>query len=192
MSKQNNAQKKKSANYVKKLTTAGVLCALSVVLMATVRFSIFPQAPFYEMEFSDIPILVCANLLGPVYALVSLLVVCTIQALTVSATSGFIGFVMHLLSSGLMILVVWIIRRLVKGIKGVILSDVLGVIVLIIVMIPMNMWMVSEFMGMSVNGFINSVFLPICIAFNAIKASTNLIIFSLIEKQVSKIYKKIR
>ena len=42
---------------LQRLTTAGVLAALSLVLMATIRFPIFPSAPFYEMEFSDVPIL---------------------------------------------------------------------------------------------------------------------------------------
>ena len=85
-----------SKQKLQRLTTAAVLTALSLVLMVTIRFPLF--TPFYEMEFADLPLLICSAVLGPVYALVSLLVVCIIQTLTVSASSGIIGFFMHFLS----------------------------------------------------------------------------------------------
>lgn len=175
---------------LQRLTTAGVLAALSLVLMATVRFPIFPSAPFYEMEFSDVPILLCSSILGPVYSLITLFIVCLIQTLFFSSSSGIIGFVMHLVSSGLTILVVWFIRRKLNGIKGVLISDVLGVIVMTLIMIPMNMWMVSEFMGIDVKGFING-FLAVCIGFNLIKASVNLTIYSLISPIITKEFNKL-
>ena len=46
-----------------KLTTTAVLAALSIVLMFMIRFPIFPAAAFYEMEFADVPILVCSAVL---------------------------------------------------------------------------------------------------------------------------------
>lgn len=97
---------------------------------------------------------------------------------------------MHLVSSGLTILVVWFIRRKINGIKGVLISDVLGVIVMTLIMIPMNMWMVSEFMGIDVKGFING-FLAVCIGFNLIKASVNLTIYSLISPIITKEFNKL-
>lgn len=184
--KQNYTNKQK----LQRLTTAGVLAALSLVLMATVRFPIFPSAPFYEMEFSDVPILLCSSILGPVYSLITLFIVCLIQTLFFSSSSGIIGFIMHLVSSGLTILVVWFIRRKINGVKGVLISDVLGVIVMTLIMIPMNMWMVSEFMGIDVKGFING-FLAVCIGFNLIKASVNLTIYSLISPIITKEFNKL-
>ena len=59
--------KNTSKQQLQRLTTAAVLAALSSVLMVTVRFPIFPSAPFYEMEFADVPILICSAILGPVY-----------------------------------------------------------------------------------------------------------------------------
>ena len=139
---------------IRRITICAVLSALSLVLMITIRFPIFPSAAFYEMEFSDVPILICSGLFGPVYAIVSLFVVCLIQALTVSAASGFIGFVMHFLSSGLMIITLYYLRKAIKGIKGVIASSLLGIVVMTLVMIPMNMWLVGEFMGIDIKGFV--------------------------------------
>ena len=149
----------KRSNYTNKqklqrLTTAGVLAALSLVLMVTVRFPIFPSAPFYEMEFADVPILVCSAVLGPVYALISLFVVCLVQTLTVSASSGIIGFLMHFLSSGLMILTLYFIKKKISGVKGAIVSGICGVIVVVLVMIPMNIWLTSVFMNLDFNAFI--------------------------------------
>ncbi len=175
---------------LQRLTTAAVLAALSLVLMATIRFPIFPNAAFYEMEFSDVPLLLSSTLLGPVYSILSLLVVCIIQAVTVSSGSGFIGFVMHFVSSSLTILVVWFVRKKLPGLKGVIVSGVLGVIVMTLIMIPMNMWMVSEFMGINVKGFVDG-FLAVCVGFNLIKSTVNITIYSVLSPIVVKEFKKL-
>lgn len=179
-----------SKQKLQRLTTAAVLAALSIVLMLTVRFSIFPSAPFYEMEFSDLPILICSAVLGPVYALISLFVVCLIQTLTVSASSGIIGFLMHFLSSGLMILTMYFIRKHIKGLKGIIISAILGVVVVIVVMIPMNMWLTSEFMNLAVSDFLKG-FLGVCIGFNAIKAGSNVLLYNVLSPKILKEYTKL-
>ncbi len=186
---------KNKSNYTNKqklqrLTTAGVLAALSLVLMVTVRFPVFPSAPFYEMEFADVPILVCSAVLGPVYALVSLFVVCLVQTLTVSASSGIIGFLMHFLSSGLMILTLYFIKKKISGIKGSIISGICGVLVVIIVMIPMNIWLTSVFMNLEFSAFIKG-FLGVCIAFNFIKAGANILTYNIISPVILKEYKKL-
>ena len=186
---------KSKSNYTNKqklqrLTTAGVLAALSLVLMVTIRFPVFPSAPFYEMEFADVPILVCSAVLGPVYALISLFVVCLVQTLTVSASSGIIGFLMHFLSSGLMILTLYFIKKKISGVKGAIVSGICGVIVVVLVMIPMNIWLTSVFMNLDFNAFIKG-FLGVCVAFNLIKAGGNILIYNLIAPVVLKEYKKL-
>lgn len=186
---------KNETNYTNKqklqrLTTAAVLAALSLVLMVTVRFPIFPSAPFYEMEFADVPILVCSAVLGPVYAIISLFVVCLIQTLTVSASSGIIGFLMHFLSSGLMILTLYFVKKKIDGIKGAVISAICGILVVIIVMIPMNIWLTSVFMNLDFYAFIKG-FLGVCVAFNLIKAGANILIYNIISPVILKEYKKL-
>ena len=185
----------KKSNYTNKqklqrLTTAGVLAALSLVLMVSIRFPIFPSAPFYEMEFADVPILVCSAVLGPVYALISLFVVCLVQTLTVSASSGIIGFLMHFLSSGLMILTLYFIKKKISGVKGAIISGICGVIVVVLVMIPMNIWLTSAFMSLSLDAFVKTI-LKVCVAFNMIKAGGNILLFDVLSPQVIKGYKSL-
>ncbi|MBE6795145.1 MAG: ECF transporter S component [Ruminococcaceae bacterium] len=181
---------KSSDQKLQRLTISAVLAALSIVLMVTIRFSIFPSAPFYEMEFADVPILVCSTLFGPIYGLATLFVVCLIQALTVSASSGIIGFLMHFLSSGLMILTIYLLRKKFSGLKGVLVSSLCGVIVVVIVMIPMNIWLASAFMHMDAISFIKG-FLGVCVAFNFIKAGANVLIYNLIAPTLLKEYEKI-
>ena len=57
-----------------------------------------------------------------------------------------------------------------------------------LVMIPMNMWMVSEFMKIDAKGFIEG-FLWVCIGFNLIKATTNVTIYTILAPE--KIFKKL-
>ena len=59
-----------------------------------------------------------------------------------------------------------------------------------LVMIPINMWMVSKFMGIDIQGFING-FLAVCVGFNLIKATANLTIYSLISPILSKEFNKL-
>ena len=187
-------QKNSSKQKLQRLTTAAVLSALSLVLMVTIRFPIFPAAPFYEMEFADVPILICSTVLGPCYSLASLLVVCTIQALTVSASSGIIGFLMHFLSSGLMILTIYFIRKLFKDkgnrVQGVIASSLVGIVAVVVVMIPMNIWLTSAFMNLSLDAFVKDI-LKVCVAFNMIKAGCNILLFDILSPQIIKAYKSI-
>lgn len=183
-----NTKNYSSKQKLQRLTTASVLAALSLVLMATIRFPLFTA--FYEMEFSDFPLLVCSAVLGPAYSIVALFVVCLVQTLTVSAQSGFIGFVMHFVSSALMILVVNAIRNKINGTKGVVFSGLAGVVVMTIIMIPMNIWLTSSFMQLPLESFVSG-YLVVCVAFNVVKSLCNIILFSALAPIVKKQYNKL-
>ncbi len=169
---------------VTKITVAGVLAAMGVIL-AMLRFPIFPAVPFYEMEFSDFPVLISTFLCGPVYGLCTLTVVCLIQALTVSASSGIIGFIMHLAASGCMILAVYFIKKAFKSKGGVVVSAVSGALVMTLVMIPMNIWLTTVFMNLPPKEFM-SAYLIYCVIFNLIKSISNIVIFYLILPLINK------
>ena len=186
MGKTNVSNKEK----IRRITVTAVLSALSIVLMATIRFPLFPSAAFYEMEFSDIPILVCSGLFGPVYALISLFTVCLIQAITVSSASGIIGFLMHFLSSGFMVLVIWLYRKKVPGKKGVILSSLAGITIMTFIMVPMNMLMVRVFLNIDMMAFLNTYML-VCVGFNIIKSAINITVFNLIIPKLKKEFNKL-
>ncbi len=171
-----------------KLTVAAVLTALSLVLMATLRFPVFTS--FYELEFSDFPILVCTFLLGPLYGIVSLFIVCLIQTLTVSSFSGIIGFIMHFVASGAMILTVYFIKSKFASVKGTVISSVLGALIMTLIMIPMNIWLTSVFMQLPASEFIKG-YLGFCVAFNLLKSVLNIVIFYASFSTVGKLYNKL-
>ncbi len=183
-----NKTKLTNKQKLQKLTTAAVLTAISLVLMATIRVPLF--TPFYELEFSDFPVLICTFLLGPAYGMCSLFSVCLIQSLTVSASSGFIGFVMHFVASGAMIMIVYLIRTKVNGIKGKIFAAVLGVAAMTLIMIPMNLWLTSYFMKLPMSEFVSG-YLAVCVAFNLVKASANVALFYIAYPLTSKQFKKL-
>ena len=85
---------------VNKIVKMGMLCALSVVLMYLIRFSIFPAAPYLEYEPADVPILIGAFMFGPVAGLILTFIIAFLQAITVSTSSGILGFAMHVLATG--------------------------------------------------------------------------------------------
>ena len=80
---------------VEKLVKLALLCAMSLVLMYVVRFPLIPTLPFLEYDMADVPILIGAFMFGPLEGLLLTAVVSLLQALTVSAGSGWVGSVSY-------------------------------------------------------------------------------------------------
>ena len=57
-------------------------------------------------------------------------------------------------------------------------------------MIPMNIWLTSAFMNLSLDAFLKDI-LKVCIAFNMIKAGCNILLFDILSPQVIKAYKSL-
>ena len=72
----------------KKLTIAAMLSAVGVLLIF-LNFPLVPQAGFLRYDPGDIPILILTFMLGPVYGVLSTVVVSVIQALFLSADGWF-------------------------------------------------------------------------------------------------------
>jgi len=84
-----------------KMVKMAVLAALSVTLMFVVRIP-FPLATFLEYEPGDVPALIGAFIYGPAAGFIITVVVSLVQAVTVSAGSGWIGALMHMIATGTM------------------------------------------------------------------------------------------
>ena len=85
---------------VRKITTLGILAALSITLVFFIHFPIFPSAAFLEYDPADIPIFIATFAFGPAWGFLLTVVVSVIQGITVSAASNWIGIVMHILATG--------------------------------------------------------------------------------------------
>jgi riboflavin transporter FmnP len=180
-------------NNVRKLTAMGMLTALSVVLVALIHFPIFPAAPFLEYDPADIPILICGFAFGPVAGLCVTLIASVIQGLTVSASSGIYGIIMHFIATGVYVSVTSIIYSRHKTKKGAIIALLIGTVAMAAVMVPANYWITSYFMSGSTDAFretqqyVVTLLVPVIIPFNLIKAGINGVVTFLLYKSISRL-----
>ncbi len=163
-------------NRLFRITAVGVLSGLSVVFVMLVHFPIFPMVSFLEYDPADIPIFVVTAFFGPASGLVMTVAVSVIQGLTVSAQSGAVGIVMHILATGFFVVAESIAIFLLKRagfsvLLTTVISTVAGVFAMTLVMTAWNMLFTPYFMGVTLSDL--AAFMPFIIAFNFLKAAIN-------------------
>lgn len=173
-----------------KTALAAMFAAISVVLVYVIRFPLIPAAPFLEYDPADIPVLISGLLMGPGIGLCVLLIACAVQALTVSAASGIIGFLMHFISSAVLLLTVTLIFRGGKSFKRLIIALVCGSLAMAAVMIPLNLIFTGIFMGTGVKA-VASMLIPAIIPFNLLKAGINSAVTAAVYLPLKKAFDKI-
>lgn len=179
---------KKNTN-VNLLVKASLLAALSIVLMYVVRFPIFPQAAYLEYDMADVPILIGTFLFGPFMGIAITFIVCVIQAISVSASSGWVGAVMHFVSTGGLVIVSGLIYKRMHTRKGAVIGLIVGGFLMVLLMIPLNLIMTPLFNGVPVD-VVKGMLVPIIIPFNAIKAVINCTITFIVYKALGKVLKQ--
>ncbi|QUH27024.1 ECF transporter S component [Serpentinicella alkaliphila] len=172
-------------NDTNKMVKLAVLSAVSLLLMFAIRIP-FPPAPFLEYEPGDLPILVATFLYGPGAGLLITVVVSAIQAITVSIGSGWIGAVMHIISTGTMVIIAGTIYKRFHTFKGAIISLVAGIIGMVLIMIPLNLFFTTRFLGVPIE-VVKSMIVPVIIPFNVFKGVANATLTVLVYKSVAKI-----
>lgn len=166
-----------------------MLTALSIVSLYVIRMPLIPAAPFLEYDAADIPVLIGSMLLGPVSGIITLLAVCLIQALTVSASSGWIGFVMHFVASSVLVLIASLIYKRKQTTASLILGLVIGSIAMTAVMIPLNLVFTGIFLGAGTQTVIGML-MPAIIPFNLLKAGINSAVTFAVFTPIKSILKK--
>ena len=168
-----------------KLLKMSLLCALSIVMIAFVRFPLFPQAPYLIFDIADTPLLIGTFLYGPVSGLLMTIVVSALQALFFSA-DGIVGFLMHVIASGALVLTAGLIYHHKKTKKSAFIGLLAGTIAMVAVMIPSNLIFTVNFYGTPYDVVVAA--LPITILFNFIKAAVNSLIVFLVYKPLKKLF----
>lgn len=168
----------------KQLTTLGILGALSVLLVTLIHFPIFPAAAFLEYDPADIPIFIAAFMFGPASGLALTAAVAVVQGLTVSSSSGIIGIIMHILSTGSFVLVAGNIYSRVRTKKGAVIALTAGVLTMTVVMSIWNIIFTPIFMN-APRSAVMGLLLPAIIPFNLIKAGVNSLVTMIIYKKIS-------
>lgn len=176
-------------NKTKRLTTLGVLGALSIILVTFIHFPIFLAAPFLEYDPADIPIFIATFLFGPLHGLLLTIAISIIQGLTVSSGSGYIGIIMHILSTGSFVLAAGNIYKKNKTKKYAVIALSIGTLCITLIMTMWNIFITPIFMGVPRVEVIK-LLIPIIIPFNFIKSCGNAIITMFLYKHVSVFIKK--
>lgn len=205
MTNTNMKNETKAKMSVKMIAQIGMLGAIAVVLML---FEIpLPFAPsFYEIDFSEVPVLIGAFTMGPVAgALIELVKILINFIITGTDTAGVGELANFLIGCGLCIPASLIYRR-VHTRKGAIVGMLTGTVVMAIVGCFLNAYVLLPAyakafqmpidalvgMGTAVNGAINSLFTFVVFAvapFNLLKGVLVSLIVFLIYKKISPILK---
>ncbi|HOJ10341.1 MAG TPA: ECF transporter S component [Clostridiales bacterium] len=170
-----------------KMVKIAVLSALAVVLMLILRFPIIPSAAYLEYDPADIPVLIGGFMYGPVAGLIITLIVSFIQAVTVSAASGWIGFAMHVIATGTLVIVSSLIYKKIHNFKGAIIALIAGSIAMTLVMIPSNLYFGPKF-GVPIEAVKAGLTVAV-IPFNLLKSCINSVITMLLYKPLSRVLK---
>jgi len=171
---------------VEKLVKLGLLSALSCLMML-MRFPMF--LPFLEYDMADVPILIGTFLYGPWWGLLLTAMVCLLQGMTVSASSGIIGILMHFFATGAFVVTAGLLYKRFHSFKGALLSLVCGAFAMVLLMIPLNLLFTGYFMGTPID-IVVSLLLPAIIPFNVVKAFANGTFTLLLYKSIGRVLKK--
>lgn len=167
---------KKNHNILLRLVTLSLLAAISIVLVSIIRIPMFTT--YLEYEPADVPILIGGLMFGPAAGLLLTVVVSFIQALIFSSGSGFIGFIMHVIATGAMVVLASLIYR--KGKKAIendylrlIVALIVGMLTMTTVMVLMNLLLTPIYTGMSARDIWNQMMFTVIVPFNLVKSGIN-------------------
>ena len=173
----------------KKITTTAMLAAIAYVIMVFVRIPLIPAAPFLEYDPKDVLFVIIGFLIGPVEALVSIILVCLLEMVTVS-DSGPIGLLMNVIASVCFVLPAAFIYSKFKKLPGAIIGLIVGVICMTGSMVLWNYWITPIYMN-TPREVVAGTLLPVFVPFNLIKATLNMALTLIIYKPISKVFHSI-
>ena len=182
----------KTKSRILTICIAGVFSALAVVLALLIHLPLIPAVSFLEYDPADVPIFLIAALLGPWAGIAMTIIVSIIQGLTVSAASGWIGIIMHILATGFFVAAECFVLRITsQKIKSTatcsLLAMLAGVAAMTLIMTLWNLVITPYYMNMSLDIFMP--FLPYIVLFNLFKGALNgaaaWILYQVLHKPVS-------
>lgn len=128
---------------IKKIAVSGMLVAVAFVF--TMLTSVFKVAGFLSLDLKDVALSIIALLFGPVYGLISVIVVALLEFVTISST-GWYGLVMNALSSGTFVLVCGLIYKYKRNFAGAIIATSVTVLSVTTVMLLANIFITPHYL----------------------------------------------
>ena len=188
MSTETNTAAVSTGKRTAKLVKMGAMVAISVVLVYLIHFPIFPAVAFLEYDPADIPILIGTFAFGPVVGLILTVVTSVVQGLTVSASSGLYGILMHVIATGVLVIVAGSIYRYKKTRTMALVSLLCGMAAMAVVMMGANMVITPVFMGVPASAVWS--LMPFIVGFNVIKAGINGAVTFVLYKRIANFLRK--
>lgn len=193
---------------VRKMAVIGMMAAIAMILMWFEFPLPFLAPPFYEVDFSEVPVLICGFLYGPVAGVLVELVKIILKVLIRGTSTAFVGdFANFAVGCSLVIpAAAWYQTK--KNKKNAIVGMVLGTAVMTVFGTLFNgVYLLPKFaqlygmpldqiiaMGTAINGGIRNILTFVIIAvapLNLIKGIAVTIIVTLIYKPISRVLHRI-
>lgn len=171
-----------------KMAKLGAMVAISVAMVYLVHFPIFPAVPFLEYDPADISILIGTFAFGPTAGLVLTVVTAVVQGLTVSAGSGLYGILMHMIATGVLVVVSGTIYNRKKTRGTAVFGLAAGTVAMAITMVGANLVITPMFMGVPRD--VVRDLMPFIVGFNVVKAGINGAVTFLLYKRIAGFLRK--
>lgn len=174
------------------MTRIAILAAAGITLMATTELPLFPSAPFLKYDAGDVPVLIAAFTLGPVMGVGVAFVKSFIHLSLHGTPEAFIGAPMNFLAGASFAWCAGSIYALKKTKTRAILSLIGGGLFATVVMVGANLLVLPAFVRWFAPGGPSLSFrllMTVIVPFNLIKVSINGVLFFLVCKRISPIFK---
>jgi riboflavin transporter FmnP len=153
------------------IIVAGILSALSFVLMRFVEFPIFASAPFLKTDLGDIPLFIGAIFLGPIYAIAIAFIKNLLFLISGAGQGGPLGVLVNFIAVTSFSVVVGLLAYKKQKLLFLLFGLFLGTITLALVMIPVNMWAVPLFIPSFTRAQLIEYIYRVNLPFNLIKGA---------------------
>ncbi len=174
---------------LKVILFAGILAALSFVLMRFTEFPLLPAATFLKTDLGDIPLLIGAIYLGPIYGIAIAFTKDLLYLLSGGGSGGLLGAFINFIALGTFSAIVGLFSRKRNNVN-IILGLIFGTLLMALVMIPVNLWAVPTFwMPKITHKALMDYILKLNLPFNLIKGAIDTIITFIVFVSLKNRYK---
>ena len=171
----------------KRIAILGTMTALSY-LLTLVSFPIFPMAPFLMLDFSFAIMLLTGYMLGPISALIIVLVVNLLGA--IGSSGGLTGALANTVTAFVFVVIPSLVYKYKKGLKWVIPVLCACVVLQCLISLPMNRYVTFYIFHIKDPAGLFAEVWWCILLFNLIKGVANGLITVLIYKRIKNLLGK--
>ena len=195
--------KHRAVSPARRVSIIGMCTAIAIVLY-TLDFPVpFLAPPFYKLDFSEVPVLLCGFFLGPSAGIICLGLKVLIKLLLTSTTTAFVGDFANFIVGCTLVLPAVILYHVHKSKKSAMVGLVVGTLTMATFGSAFNaIYLIPEFsrlfgmplesiiaMGAAIHGSIDSVWMLalLCVApLNVVKGAAVSVLTMLLYKHVAR------